>query len=207
MIILLNGTSSSGKTTIAKIMQEKYPGVLLLYGVDNIVQNAFPLKCDFPPFDEQAIKVVVKEIDGQPAAKLIVSPFMYPVYRAAVCFYKMLSEQGYDIIIDEVLFDENRISQYFELLFGEKVYFIAVKPEKKVAVERETMRGDRLQGLAAGLYNEVYNPIFTHDILLDSGQLTPEESADIVLEYLKHNKSPQGFTVSAQRWLNRYKKS
>jgi chloramphenicol 3-O-phosphotransferase len=57
MIILLNGTSSSGKTTIARVLQEKYPGVLLLYGVDTMVQNAFPAKCDLPPFNEQAIKV------------------------------------------------------------------------------------------------------------------------------------------------------
>jgi chloramphenicol 3-O-phosphotransferase len=42
MIILLNGTSSSGKTTIARIMQEKYDGILLLYGIDTMVQNSIP---------------------------------------------------------------------------------------------------------------------------------------------------------------------
>ncbi len=201
MIILLNGTSSSGKTTIAKIMQEKYSGILLLYGVDSVVQNAFPPKCDFPPFNEQAIKVIVHEEDNKPVAKLIVSPYMYPVYEAAVYFYKILSQNGYDIIVDEVLFDKNRIRPYFELLRGEKVYFVGVKPDKEVAVEREIARRDRFRGFAAGLYDEVYNPIFTYDILLDTGKLTPEESAQKVLERVAQDKNPKGFIASAKNWL------
>jgi chloramphenicol 3-O phosphotransferase len=207
MIILLNGTSSSGKTTIAKILQEKYPGVLLLYGVDNVVQNAFPLKCDFPPYNEKSIKVAVSQVAGQPIAKLIVSPFMYPIYKAAVSFYKTLSQLGYDIIVDEVLFDENRITPYFELLYSEKVYFVGIKPDKDVAVQREISRKDRFRGFAAGLYDEVYNPVFTYDIVLDSGQLRPEESAGRILKYISDNKDPQGFILSAKSWVSKGKGS
>ncbi|OQB12763.1 MAG: Chloramphenicol phosphotransferase-like protein [Candidatus Omnitrophica bacterium ADurb.Bin205] len=90
MIILLNGTSSSGKSTIVGILQEKYPGVLLRYGVDVMVQNAFPLKCDLPPLNEKAIKVNLIQKEGRPVAKLVISSYMYPVYRSAVCFYKLL---------------------------------------------------------------------------------------------------------------------
>jgi chloramphenicol 3-O phosphotransferase len=203
MIILLNGTSSSGKTTIAKAMQEKYHNILLLYGVDSIVQNAFPMKCDYPPFDEHAIKVVVDNVDNEPFARLTVSPFMYPVYKAGVYFYKMLSQKGYDIIIDEVLFDENRISPYFEILNTEKVYFIAIKPSKQVAVKREIARKDRFRGFAAGLYEEVYNPLFIYDLIVDSGESTPEESADKILDYLEKIKTPQAFTCSAEKWFSR----
>jgi chloramphenicol 3-O phosphotransferase len=207
MIILLNGTSSAGKTTIAKILQEKYQGVLLLYGVDSMVQNAFPAKCDYPPFDEQAIKLSVNETGGQPLAKLIVSPYMYPVYEAAVRFYKMLSAQGYAIIIDELLFDENRVTPYFEILSGETVYFIGIKPDKEVVIRRENERGDRLPGLAAGLYNEVYNPLFTYDLLLDSGKLTPDEAADLILRCLEQDEKPRGFSDSGRRWLELHKGS
>ncbi len=203
MIILLNGTSSAGKTTVAKIMQEKYRDVLLLYGIDAMVQTAFPAKCDYAPFDEKAIRAAISEIDGQPHARLIISPYMYPVYDAAVNFYKRLSGQGYNIIVDEVLFDQNRIASYFEILSDEKVYFIGIKPEKEVVVRRERERGDRLPGLAAGLYDEVYNPLFTYDILLDTGKLTPEESADRILAYLEQNVDPCGFRASAQQWSKR----
>ena len=40
MIILLNGTSSAGKTSLARALQAGYGGVLLLYGVDSMVQGA-----------------------------------------------------------------------------------------------------------------------------------------------------------------------
>ena len=201
MIILLNGTSSAGKTTIARIVQEKYPGVLLLYGVDSMVQTAFPAKCDYPPYDEQAIKVMMSETAGQPSAKLIVSPYVYPIYEAAVRFYKLLSGRGYDIIIDELLFDDNRIKSYFDILIGETVYFIGIKPDKEVVIKREQERGNRLLGLAAGLYHEVYNPIFSYDLLIDSGKLTPEASAELILSYITGNNRPRGFKISAQNWL------
>ena len=203
MIILFNGTSSAGKTTVARIMQEKYGKVLLLYGMDTMVQMAFPEKCDYPPFDEQAIKLIPGEKDGYPHAQLIVSPYMYPVYATAVKFYKMLSDQGYDLIVDELLFDENRVSAYFEILSDETVYFIGLKPEKSVVVKREEERGDRIPGLAAGLYDEVYNPLFTYDLLIDTGILTPEESADRILTFIDHSSDPGGFRTSANTWLRR----
>ena len=205
MIILLNGTSSSGKTTIAKKLQEKFPGVLLLYGLDTMVQTAFPEKCDYPPYDEQAIRVTTTEQDGQKIIRLNVSPYMYPVYRTAVQFYLMLSEQGYDLIVDEVLFDTNRITPFFEILSKEKVYFIGVKPEKEIVIKREQERGDRLVGLAAGLYDEVYNPAFTYDLTLDTGDQTPDESADRILQYIRHTKEPRGFITSEKAWSDQEK--
>lgn len=200
MIILLNGTSSSGKTTIAKKLQEKYEGVLLLYGIDTLVQTAFPEKCDYPPYDEQAIKVAFHEIEGKPHAVLTVMPYMYPVYRTAVQFCQKLSELGYNLIVDEVLFDDQRISQYFEILSREKVYFIGIRPELEVVVRRETERGDRILGLAAGLYDEVYNPLFSYDLTLDTGVLTPDESAQMILDFIMQNKKPKGFPASARVW-------
>ena len=94
MIILLNGTSSAGKTTLARSLQDRYSGVLLLYGVDTMVQGVFPEKCDLPPWNEQAIRVQMTELEGVPHVRLDVSPFMIPVYRSAVAFYRELSAQG-----------------------------------------------------------------------------------------------------------------
>ena len=201
MIILLNGTSSSGKTTVAKILQEKYEGVLLLYGIDTLVQTAFPEKCDYPPYDEQAIKATFREVDGHPHATLTVMPYIYPVYRAAVEFCRNLSERGYALIVDEVLFDAGRVTQYFEVLNRENVYFIGIKPERDVVVQREKDRGDRVPGLAAGLYDAVYHPLFSYDLTLNTGVLTPEEAADKILAYIAQNDSPQGFARSARDWM------
>ena len=207
MIILLNGTSSSGKTTIARKLQEKYPGVLLLYGLDTMVQTAFPEKCDYPPYDEQAIQVTTSEQDGHKIISMKVSPYMYPVYRTAVQFYKLLSEQGYEIIVDEVLFDKNRIAPFFEILSHEKVYFIGVKPTKDVVIRREQERGDRLVGLAAGLYDEVYHPLFTYDLTLDTGTVTPEEAADRIIQYIGQTPDPQGFIRSKMAWVSQETKN
>lgn len=201
MIILLNGTSSAGKTTLARILQARYDGVLLLYGVDVMVQAAFPEKCDMPPWDEKAIRVEMTEVAEQPCARLVVSPYMYPVYRSAVEFYRSLSALGYDLIVDEVLFDANRVGAYFELLADEVVYFIGVKPDKATVAAREKARGDRLPGLAVGLYDIVYDPLFEYDLTLDTGSMAPETAAGMVLDCLARTPAPQAFGKTAQRWL------
>jgi len=201
MIILLNGTSSSGKTSIAKELQKIYNGVLLLYGVDMLVQTAFPEKCDFPPFDEKGMKVIMHKKDNQPHAEIIISQYMYPVYETAVKFYKSLSGQGYNLIVDEVLFDENRIKPYFDILAEETVYFIGIKPEKKIAVEWEKKRGDRLVGLAAGLYNRVYDSRFVYDLVIDTGKIAPNKSANKILTFIEENKKPEGFICSTKNWI------
>lgn len=203
MIILLNGTSSSGKTTVARAMQEQFEGVLLVYGIDAMVQTAFPEKCDYPPFDEQAIRATFSEIGGVPHATLTIMPYIYPVYRAAVGFYRRLSDLGYDLIVDELLFDPVRIAQYFEILAGETVYFIGITPEKEVVVRRERERGDRMPGLAAGLHGLVHHPLFCYDLCVDTGTLAPEEAAFRILRFISENDSPTGFCESARRWKER----
>lgn len=200
MIILLNGTSSAGKTTLARQLQQRYDGVMLLYGVDTMVQGAFPEKCDEPPWNEQAIRLECSEVNGSPVAKLLVSPYMYPVYRSAVQYYRLLSAQGYNLIVDELLFDANRIDPYFDLLLDQTVYFIGVKPERDVVVQRERERSDRIPGLAAGLYDEVYHRLFSYDLLLDTGRLTASDAAVQVLAYLAHERHPTAFKTTAQRW-------
>jgi len=177
--------------------------VLLLYGIDTMVQTAFPEKCDYPPYNEQAIRATVREIDGVPHATLTVMPYMYPVYRAAVEFYRRLSGPGYDLIVDEVLFGPVRISQYVELLSDETVYFIGIAPAKDVVVRRERERGDRTIGLAAGLHDLVHHPDFRYDLCLDTGTLAPEEAADRVLCIISVNDAPTGFSITARRWRER----
>lgn len=200
MIILLNGTSSAGKTTLALALQQRYNGILLRYGVDCLVQGAFPEKCDAHPWNEHAIRLDLSERDGSPVATLRVSPYMYPVYRSAVQFYRSLSMLGYHLIVDELLFDNQRVTPYFDLLADQTVYFIGVKPDREVVVQRERSRGDRIPGLAAGLYDEVYHPLFSYDLSLDTGRLTADQAADQLLAYLAHERQPKAFEASAQRW-------
>ena len=67
-------------------------------------------------------------------------------------------------------------------------------------LRREKERGDRLEGLAVGLYDEVYNPRFSYDLLLDTGKLAPAESVERILRLLETEKKPQGFIRSAKNW-------
>jgi hypothetical protein len=47
----------------------------------------------------------------------------------------------------------------------------------------------------------VYHPLFSCDLTLDTGKLTPEEAAEKILEFISHNDCPQSFSRSARDWM------
>jgi hypothetical protein len=63
-----------------------------------------------------------------------------------------------------------------------------------------------MPGLAEGLYDEVYNPLFSYDLTLDTGILSPEESADRIIDYISRNEHPKGFTSSSRAWSDHHGK-
>lgn len=70
-----------------------------------------------------------------------------------------------------------------------------------VVEAREKIRGDRGIGLTRGLYDLVYqDKIF--DLELDTSEMTPEESAQAILNYIKMNPHPTAFQKNALKILN-----
>jgi hypothetical protein len=57
--------------------------------------------------------------------------------------------------------------------------------------------------LAKERYDKVYNPLFVYDLVLNTGKLTPDESAERILACIEQNNSPQGFLASAIAWQKR----
>jgi chloramphenicol 3-O phosphotransferase len=62
----------------------------------------------------------------------------------------------------------------------------------EVAEQREKAREGRMLGLARGLYDEVYrNKVY--DLEIDTSSLTPEEAAQMVIQYIDAHPCPQAF--------------
>lgn len=189
-IIFLNGTSSAGKSSIAFELQKLSPPSLHM-GIDHFFMMLpsdylFGGINDHEGFylEKDAEKVVVK-------AGLIGRQMMHAMHRSM----KVFADNQFPLIIDEVLFDEEAFQDYLEVFRGSKVYFISVKPPLEVAVQREKERGDRIQGMAKGLYDLVYRNKIC-DLEIDSSLQTPKESAKKIVEFIHQNPEPQAFYLN-----------
>jgi len=137
-VIVLNGGSSSGKTSIARALQEILPGQWLTFGVD-VLAEALPGRGEDPRSG------LVLEPDGTVTVR--------PAFRAIQdIWYRGLAamaRHGAFLILDEVLLTGGAGQQRLRaMLDGLDVLWAGVHCDPLVASGREAARPDRVQGMA-----------------------------------------------------------
>jgi chloramphenicol 3-O phosphotransferase len=137
-VIVLNGGSSSGKSTIARALQDVLPGVWLTFGTD-VLAEALPGR------------------GGDPRSGLVLEPggtvTVKPEFRAIEeIWYRglaVMAGRGARLILDEVFLAGGAGQERFRaLLGGLDVLWAGVHCDPLVAAERESGRPDRVPGMA-----------------------------------------------------------
>ncbi|WP_051967279.1 chloramphenicol phosphotransferase CPT family protein [Kitasatospora mediocidica] len=171
-IIFLNGTSSSGKSSIAReLLDILDDGVFFHLAVDGF--NAMRTK---RPLGEQ-------ELDGA-------------LRRTRMGFHRSIAamaEAGNDVVVDHVLSEPWRLRDCLTVLRPEDVLFVGVRCPLDELARREQARGDRPPGLAALQYDLVH----THgdyDLECDTGTSSPRECAQQIKDFLPNRPSPTAFS-------------
>jgi chloramphenicol 3-O phosphotransferase len=172
-VVILNGTSSSGKTSLARALQDRLGGWWLLFGIDTLI-----LSMPWQRFGTADGHTIHRDgtIDIGPGWRRA-----HDRWRAAI---GALVREGADVILDEVFLeaaeDQARWRQTFA---GGSVLWVGVRCDVEVAAAREAARGDRRPNMArvqAGIVHEGVD----YDLDVDTTHLSPEEAADEVVAAL-----------------------
>ena len=137
-VIVLNGGSTSGKSSIARALQDVLPGIWLTFGTD-VLAESLPGKGDDPRSG------LVLEPDGTVTVK--------PEFRAVEeIWYRGLAamaSRGAFLILDEVFLSGGAGQQRLRTLLGDvDVLWAGVHCDPQVAAGREAFRPDRVRGMA-----------------------------------------------------------
>lgn len=180
--IFLNGTSSIGKTSIAKALQEQLPEPYLHIGIDTFLFMLAPKYMMTNSEAHLGIQFLESEDDtGKPFIE-IVNGIYGDKLCAGMCFaIRSLIDEENHLIIDEVLYSQERAERYKSILQDQDALFVKVNAPLEVAEKRGKSRGDRVIGLARGLYNTVHSKLINYHFEVDTAQLTPEESASQII--------------------------
>ncbi|MFE1310704.1 AAA family ATPase [Streptomyces sp. NPDC058755] len=169
-VILLNGTSSSGKSSIARALLDLLDGTWFHMPVD-----AFhSMRCDKPIADED----LQAEID-----------------RTAKGFHRAVAGMaagGNNVVVDHPLSRRWRLLDLLDLLVPEDAVLIGVRCPLPELERRERERGDRQAGLAAMQYDQVHSH-GDHDLDVDTSLLSPEECALRIRDFLPDRPRPTAF--------------
>jgi chloramphenicol 3-O phosphotransferase len=169
-LIILNGTSSSGKTTIAKVFQNICAEPYTLLTMDNFLEMS--------PKRNEPLKVLEISLKSMMYS---VASFLYNKSNVIVdiVFYDIFDEENknsrvYLDMLDEAL-DFYKIKQQI------KITMIKVDADEDILLEREILRNDRHVGLVKMQKSVIHNNII-YDLELDTSKISPIKNAQKIIK-------------------------
>jgi chloramphenicol 3-O phosphotransferase len=189
-IILVNGPSSAGKTTLCRALQQKILEPYLVVGFDDFIfmaasryyRGADGARQDArDDFTALGVEMVKTSAPGAPpsvtakfgAAFRRLVDSMAPAVRALV-------DGGNPVIFDHVLHDRAMYESYRQATAELDVFTVGVTCPLEVLEKRERARGDRVLGRARGLADVVHG-FCAYDVTVDTAALPPEACVAAIL--------------------------
>lgn len=193
MIILLNGVSSSGKSSLAKALQAMWHTPLLHIGVDTFIDMMPARFCGESPEARYGLQFVPVQTQDGPVVEIRPGPYAKRLFGGMVGAIGALARAKNDIVLDEVLFGDDMLKEYIRELQGQIVYFIAIHCPLQIVEQRERERGDRFINSAKAQFPLVHGPTRSYDLELDTSIASPDVLAGVTKEYITSTPMPQGF--------------
>jgi chloramphenicol 3-O phosphotransferase len=182
-IILLNGTSSSGKTTIAKALQESLSEPYMHISGDHFL-DMLPEWFWSPTEQEEAV-----------ARMRLIPAIISGLHRCVVA----LAESGINLIVDHVLQEIEWLEECVENWGRLDVLFVGVRCPLEVAEQREKERDDRNMGTARYQYERVHAHGL-YDVEVDTSTLTVDECVTRITELVKKKPTKTAFREIENRF-------
>lgn len=172
-IIFLNGTSSSGKTSLLKALQKKLSEPYLDMGIDKFIWMLPGRYLDRPLWDD----VLGKALHSGPVGLTLFSGMHHAIAAAA--------SRGNNILADHVFVEKAWVDECAELFVDMNAYIIGLQCPLEVLEQREKDRKDRTLGQTKLQY-DVIHKYTKYDLELDTSKLTTDECVEQVIERLKN---------------------
>ena len=164
-VIVLNGGSSSGKSAIARALQELLPTPWLRLGVDDLL-DALP---------EHGIG-----IDFGDAGEVTPGPAFRELEAAWMAGVAAMVRAGAHVIFEDVFLggaaSQERVRAQLD---GLDVLWVGVRCDPAVAAKRERARGDRTAGMAARQADVAHEGV-DYDLEVDTTETTAEAAARVI---------------------------
>ena len=174
-VIVLNGGSSSGKTSLSRRLQEVLPVPFLALGVDDLI-DAMPLSMQSSEGDG---------IEFGSDGSVNVGPAFRRLEAAWMTGVAAMARAGAPVIIDEVLLSGPAGQQRWSAaLSGLSVLWVGVHCDPAVASAREAGRGDRIQGMAA-YQAEIVHKGVTYDVEVDTSSTDAVTCAQTIAAHVR----------------------
>jgi chloramphenicol 3-O phosphotransferase len=160
-IIYINGPSSSGKTTLAKALQQEFDQPFLHIGIDRVI-GMMPEKLNNWEGGPAPLGFSWKEsVDetGHLIHEIQTGPFARKMVHTLMEIVLTMAKLGHYVIIDDVSFGRDQVDLWKEVLKDYKVLWIGITAPLSVLEARERERSNRIDGSARAQYSQVHKDV------------------------------------------------
>ncbi|MPQ96661.1 chloramphenicol phosphotransferase [Modestobacter sp. I12A-02628] len=162
-MIVLNGGSSSGTTSIARALQQLLPQPWLVLGVDDLVDALPPALVSYGPQGEVELGEGFRALEDAWTAGLAA-----------------MARAGARIIVDDVFLGGSASQERTRAhLVGVTVVWAGVRCDPQIAATRESARGDRVVGMAASQAELVHRGVH-YDVVVDTTRTSALDCARVI---------------------------
>lgn len=184
-IILLNGASSSGKTSLVRALQDALDVALLDAGIDRFLWM-LPKRYLRPPLWDE---VLGRATEAGATGQALISGMHHAIAA--------LAQAGNHVVADHVLVDPRWVDECARLFRDLPAYLIGVRCPLEILEQREQQRHDRTLGQARAQFDLVHAH-GVYDLEVDTSLASPEQCAQQVIERLRAGP-PQALRALASR--------
>lgn len=189
-VILLNGASSSGKTSLLRAFQNLAPEPYLDMGIDKFIWM-LPKRYLNQPLWSQVFEYGYSDEDPPSITSirpgLLGDRLIRGMHRAVLA----LAQEGNNVVVDHVLLEERWLSDCANLFADMKAYLVGVRCPLDVLERRERERRDRTLGQARAQHERVH-AYACYDLEVDTSRQSSEECAEAILAHIR-NTAPAAF--------------
>jgi chloramphenicol 3-O phosphotransferase len=170
-IIVLNGDSSAGKSSIARALQAITIEPFLHVSIDSFLDMMPPSFSEGP----DGLVFEPRMENGKPVCAIVVGPLAERTLGGVRCAMAAMADAGNNLIIEDAMMDGDA-ADYARALSAHRVSWVGVFAPLDMLEERERRRGDRDIGLARWLFDRVHRGV-RYDLEVDAGHASPAECA------------------------------
>ena len=181
-VIVLNGTSSAGKSTLSRALQARLDGAWLGIGIDTVVFALPKAYLDLPLWGE-VFRYVPAEPGSHAPFRIITGELGHRLVDGMHRMVASLADAGLSVIVDHVLLEPGWLPDLATRLRGHEVLFVGVRCPLETVVRREAERKDRTIGQAAAMFDVVHRA-GGYDLEVDTSLQSPDEAAARIVEAL-----------------------
>jgi chloramphenicol 3-O phosphotransferase len=182
-VILLNGASSAGKSSLTLALQARLPFIRM--GIDDFIWERMPPSWFGAPEGLQRVPLddgIILEY-GAEAMKL------WRSYHRSV---RICVDEGLGVVVDDAILTRELLDDWLTALAGVDVFFVGVHCSAEELVMRERARRDRVDGTALPGVKRVHAHAI-YDLEIDSTATPSSALASEIMTAMETRSGPSAF--------------